>query len=91
MICKPGMKVYVFFHFRQKDPVESVKRWYEIVERDLERFTGKSYIFVGLDFQDHKFQRKIKKELIEWCLELEEENGEGHCHYVDLEDLGVKW
>lgn len=89
MIIPEEVKIYVSFHFRQKEPMKYIQDLYRMLETDLPKHK-KQYIFVGLDYVDHKFHKSIKKELITWCLQIEEESGiPEYCQYYDLADLEV--
>jgi hypothetical protein len=90
MIVPNELKVYVCFHFRQKEPLKYIHNIYEMIEADLKGHK-KQYIFVGLDFKDHKFQRDIKRDLIIWCLNIVETHGTDYCQYYDLYDLVADW
>jgi len=90
MIIPSEIKIYICFHFRQKEPIAYIQNLFQTIESDLVKHK-KQYVFVGLDFNDHKFQRNIKKELIKWCLDLVTKHGTDYCQYYDFLDLDVEW
>lgn len=90
MILPNEIKVYICFHFRQKDALKFLFDIFQMIETDLKKHK-KQYIFVGLDFKDHKFQRDIKKDLLKWCLDIVDIHGTDYCQYYDFFDLDIEW
>jgi hypothetical protein len=90
MIIPTEIKIYVCFHFRQKEPIKYIQSIYHMIETDLAKHR-KQYVFVGLDFKNHKFQKDIKRDLITRCLEIEEAHGTDYCQYYDFYDLEIEW
>lgn len=92
MIFPKNPVIYIFFNYRQKNPIEHVKKLYQMARQDLVNQTDKKFILIGINFQKrYKFQKEIKKDLIQWCITQEASHGSDYCFYSDLEDLPDEW
>lgn len=79
--------IYLFFNYRGNLPaIEILDRYYDLIKRDLRLYQIKCLI-CGMNYKDIKVHKKIKKEILEWCLARADELGEDNCNYIDLEEI----
>ena len=76
--------IYIFFNYHLKNSLELVQRFFALVQRDLISHTTKKYIIIGINYKDIKFQKTLKKSVLQWC--IEQDNKHINCEYFDLED-----
>jgi len=92
MILPKDPVIYIFFNYRQKNPIEHTQRIYKMAAQDLAAQSEKKFCIIGINFQSrHKFQKEIKKKIIEWCIAEEATHGKNYCFYSDFEDLPGDW
>lgn len=87
-------RIYIFFNYRGNVAAQEVlKRFYKIIEKDLVN-SGKHQIKIvvcGLNFRENnKVHKKIKTEILTWCLKKQELD-EDFCDYLEFNELLVEY
>jgi len=76
--------IYLFFNYRNKTAMESLKRVFEISKKDTKK-SKHQYVIVGTNYLNRlKQHKKLKKDIISWCLTT---FGEEQAEYLDLEHI----
>jgi len=76
--------VFIFFNYHLKNSLDLIQRFFALVQRDLLSH-NKKYIIIGINYKDIKFQKTLKKNVLQWCIEQESTN-HIDCAYFDYDD-----
>ena len=79
--------VYIYFNYHVKTALETVQKLFTMAKRDLQSHKNKKYIIIGVNYKDFKFQKIIKKNILEFCIEQESKIELDTLSYMDFEDL----
>jgi hypothetical protein len=78
--------IYIFFNYHLKNSLELIQRFFALSQRDLTSYTNKKFIIIGINYKDIKFQKTLKKNVLQWCIEQEKTFGPDFCAYHDYDD-----